>query len=115
VRGAVLRAGATLAIAAAVAGIAYWIDQRGFSLGEVAQGAVLQDNAAQRFVSRYQVQRLAGALEVYRLERGELPERLDALVETGLVTRRDLHHPWRGEYHYRRTAEGRYVLLPPIE
>lgn len=114
-RGVALRAGATLAIAAAVAGIAYWIDARGFALGEWGQAGVLQDNAAQRFVARYQLQRLAGALEVYRLETGELPERLDALEEAGLVTRRDLRHPWRQQYHYRRTPEGRYVLLPPIE
>jgi len=51
--------------------------------GEPAAGAELRDNAAQRFVARYQVQRLAGALEVYRLENGEYPDRLDALVSAG--------------------------------
>ena len=32
-----------------------------------------RDNTAQRFLARYQVGRLRGALEVYRLEKGEYP------------------------------------------
>jgi hypothetical protein len=114
-RGAVLRVVATVLIGAAIAAIAYWVDQRGLAWGAPLRGSELRDNSAQRFVSRYQLQRLAGALDVYRLERGEYPERLDALVDAGLVTRRDLRHPWRQDYYYRRTPEGRYVLLPPIE
>jgi hypothetical protein len=112
---AAVRALATLLIAAAIAGIAYWVDRRGLAWGEAPQGAALRDNAAQRFVARYQIQRLAGALEVYRLEHGEYPEGLEALVDTSLVSRRDLSHPWLQPYYYRRTPEGRYVLLPPIE
>ena len=112
---AALRVLATLLIAAALAGIAYWVDRRGLAWGEPSHGAVLRDNAAQRFISRYQVQRLAGALEVFRLESGEYPERLDALVDADLVSSRDLRHPWQQPYYYRRTSEGRYVLLPPVE
>jgi hypothetical protein len=115
VRGAAVRVLATVLIAAALAGIAYWVDRRGLAWGEPSHGALLHDNAAQRFVSRYQIQRLAGALEVFRLESGEYPERLESLVEAGLVSPRDLRHPWRQAYHYRRTPEGRYVLLPPVE
>jgi len=115
VQAAAVRVLATLLIAAALAGIAYWVDRRGFAWGEPSHGAVLRDNAAQRFISRYQVQRLAGALEVFRLETGEYPERLDGLIEAGLVSARDLRHPWRQPYYYRRTPEGRYVLLPPLE
>jgi len=106
---------ATLLIAAAIAGILYWMDRHGLAWAESTHGAALRDNAAQRFVARYQVERLAGALEVYRLEQGAYPERLDALVTAGIVTSRDLHHPWQQGYYYRRTPEGRYVLLPPIE
>jgi hypothetical protein len=73
------------------------------------------DNAAQRFLARYQLERLRGALEVYRLERGEYPERLPQLVEAGLAGARDLTYPWEQEYYYRRKAEGRFVLLPPVE
>jgi hypothetical protein len=115
IKGAAVRLFATVAIAAALAGLLYWIDSRGLAWGEPAAAAELRDNAAQRFVARYQVQRLAGALEVYRLETGEYPDRLDALVSAGIVTARDLRHPWQQGYYYRRTPEGRYVLLPPIE
>jgi hypothetical protein len=114
-RAAAVRVIATVVIAAAIAGIAYWVDRRGLAWGEADSGAELRDNAAQRFVSRYQVQRLAGALEVYRLEHGKYPGQLDELVDSELVTRRDLRHPWQQDYYYRRTPEGRYVLLPPIE
>jgi hypothetical protein len=103
---------ATLAIAAALAGLAAWIDERGVAWSE---GRALRDNAAQRFLGRYQLARLRGALEVYRLEKGGYPERLVELVEAGLASPRDLHYPWAQEYHYRRRAEGRFVLLPPVE
>lgn len=104
---------ATAAIAAALAGIAYWVDQRGLAFGQ--PGAVLRDNTPQRFLARYQLERLRGALEVYRLERGEYPEALGALVEAGLASRRDLRYPWAEPYYYRRTRAGRFVLLPPVE
>jgi len=113
-----LRAGAgrvlaTVAVAAALAGVAYWVDRRGFGAGE--DGAMLRDNGAQRWLARFQLARLRGALEVYRLEHGEYPAALGRLVEVGLTTPRDLRHPWAQEYVYRRTAEGRFVLLPPVE
>lgn len=104
---------ATVGVAAALAGVAYWVDQRG--LGAGAGGTSLGDNGAQRFLARYQLARLRGALEVYRLEHGEYPAALGALVEAGLTSPRDLRHPWAQEYFYRRTAEGRFVLLPPVE
>lgn len=65
-------------------------------------------------LARYQLGRLRGALEVYRLEKGEYPEQLGDLLGVGLADARDLRYPWRAPYHYRRTAAG-YVLLPPIE
>jgi hypothetical protein len=103
---------ATIAMAAALAALVYWFDQRALA----AQGETwVRDNAAQRFLSRYQVARLEAALEVYRLERGELPENLRDLVEAGIVDATDLRHPWEQPFYYRRTAEGGYVLLPPVE
>lgn len=115
-----LRAGAsrvlaTVAIAAALAGIAWAIDARGFAWSERAGAVPVQDDAAQRFLARYQLERLRGALEVYRLERGDYPASLDALVEAGLAGGRDLRQPWTERYHYRRAGAGRYVLLPPVE
>jgi len=113
-----LRAGATrvlatVVLAAALAAIAFWVDQRGL----VARGdaETVRDDAPERFLARYQRARIQGALEVYRLERGEYPSALNALVEAGLASPRDLRHPWPAPWYYRRTAEGRFVLLPPVE
>jgi hypothetical protein len=113
-RRGVTRVLATLAMAAALAGIAYWADRRGLVFGEHG-GAILRDNSAQRFLARYQMERLRGALEVYRLERGDYPDALPALVEAGLVSPGDLRYPWAQDYHYRRKPGGRFVLLPPVE
>ena len=104
---------ATVALAAALAGIAYWVDERGLLLRGDAE--TVRDNAPERFLARYQLARLKSALEVYRLERGEYPAALDALVDAGLAARRDLRYPWPADWYYRRTPEGRFVLLPPVE
>jgi Type II secretion system (T2SS), protein G len=74
----------------------------------------LDDNRAERFVSRYQVERLRAALEVYRVETGSYPASLDALVEAGLARPRDLRYPWSENYAYRRQGDG-YLLAPPVE
>ncbi len=115
IRRGAARVVATLAIAAALAGIGYWVDRRGVLYGGGAGGTALRDNAAQRFLARYQVERLRAALEVYRHERGEYPDALPRLVEAGLVSGRDLSYPWTEPYYYRRRPEGRFVLLPPLE
>ncbi len=111
IRRGTTRVAATVAIAAALAGIAYWTDRSGLS----TSGGAVGDNAAQRFLARYQLDRLRGALEVYRIEKGEYPERLPQLVEAGLASARDLSYPWAEEYYYRRKPGGRFVLLPPVE
>jgi hypothetical protein len=115
IRTAALRVVATVAIAAALAGIAYWVDERGLAWAEPLGGANVRDNAAQRFLARTQMERLRGALEVYRLEKGEYPDKLGRLVEAELASPRDLRYPWSAEYYYRRRGEGRPVLLPPVE
>jgi hypothetical protein len=114
VRRAAARVVATVAIAAALAGLAYWVDRKGLAFG-AHDGAALRDNTAQRFLARYQLERLRGALEVYRLERGEYPDALERLVEADLASGRDLRYPWSEEYYYRRRPDGRFVLLPPVE
>ncbi len=58
------------------------------------------------------MERLRGALEVYRLERGEYPDVLGRLVEAGLASGRDLRYPWSQEYYYRRRPEGRLRAAP---
>ncbi len=105
----------TIALAAALAALGYHVSERGLVWADPEGGRALRDNAAQRFLARAQMARLGGALEVYRLERGDYPERLEALMEAGLASRRDLEYPWTASYYYRRKAEGGYVLLPPVE
>ncbi len=104
---------ATVALAAALAGVVTWVDRHGLAIR--TGGAALHDNAAQRFLARYQLARLRAALEVYRLERGEYPAELHGLVDSGLTSARDLCYPWTEEYYYRRKPGGRFVLLPPVE
>ncbi|MDQ3265474.1 MAG: DUF4388 domain-containing protein [Myxococcota bacterium] len=72
------------------------------------------DPATQHFISRAQVSRIQAALEVYRLEKGETPDKLEALVETGLLSREDLRYPWREPYYYRRVSPAKFVLLAPL-
>jgi hypothetical protein len=73
------------------------------------------DPAGQRFISRAQVKRIEAALEVFRLEKGEVPEKLDALVQAGLLKPEELRYPWREQYYYRRLAAREFVLLPPLQ
>jgi hypothetical protein len=72
------------------------------------------DPATQRFLSSTQMDRLRSALAVYQVEKGELPEKLASLVETGIVQEEDLHYPWSEGYYYQRRDAANYVLLPPL-
>lgn len=103
---------ATTLLAGALAGAAWLVAERHLDAARTAPS--LPDDAARRLLARQQLARLAGALEVWRLERGSYPERLSALVEEGLVAPGDLRRPWDEEYHYRRTPNGGFVLLPPL-
>jgi hypothetical protein len=114
-----LRAGAsrlvmTVVIAAALAGLATWIDERALAASG-AGGVAVEDSVPRRLLARYSLERLRGALETYRMERGEYPADLAALVDAGLVSRRDIRFPWRNEYYYRRRSGGGFVLLAPLE
>jgi hypothetical protein len=103
---------ATAAIAVALAALALLV------LGAGVEGRsasrLVDDNRVERFVSRYQLERLRAALEVYRVENGVYPPSLEALVETGLARPRDLRYPWSQAYAYRRQGD-RYLLAPPVE
>ncbi len=73
-----------------------------------------EESAVQQAVARAQVSRLEAALDVYRLEKGEYPSSLEALVDTRLVSPSDLRYPWRDPYYYRRVAPQQFILLPPL-
>lgn len=111
VLGAALRGGLSAAVGVAVGALAL----ARLAPGSTGAASVPADGrAVERFAARAQGARIGVALEVYRLEHGELPETLDALVHTGLLEPSDLTHPWREPYHYRRLPDGRFVLLPPL-
>jgi hypothetical protein len=105
------RVGATVALAGALAGAAWIASERDRALP--GDGG-LRDQAMERFLARYQLARLRGALEVWRLENGAYPERLEALVESGLCDHADLRYPFDEAYPYRRAGSDDYVLLPPL-
>jgi len=71
------------------------------------------DPAVKRLAGRAQQARIETALATYVLEKGALPEKLGLLVEEGILSEADLRYPWREAYHYRRTGDATYVLLPP--
>ncbi|MGI5865615.1 MAG: DUF4388 domain-containing protein [Myxococcales bacterium] len=73
------------------------------------------DPAARRLVGRAQLSRIEAAIAIYRLEKGICPESLEKLVEFGILSEQDLRYPWSEQYHYRRTGDDAYVLLPPLE
>ena len=77
--------------------------------------ATLSDAAAEHLLATAQRQRLADALAVYRLEKGNYPGDLEELWHSGLLRRDELQYPFGQPFFYRRTAEGSYVLLPPIQ
>jgi hypothetical protein len=104
---------ATAAIALALAALAFVVTGSGQAL-DPAGGQAFRDNRAERFLARWQLERIRSALQVYRLENGTYPAALSALVEAGLLAPRDLRYPWEQEYWYRRDGEG-YRLLPPVE
>jgi hypothetical protein len=113
-----LRAGAaralvTVVVAAALGALLLWLDGR--ALAARGSGVAVRDDAPRRYLSRHHEDRLRGALEVYRAERGEYPAALSGLVEAGLLRPADLSGPWREPYFYRRDRDGRFVLLPPVE
>ena len=104
---------ATAAIALALAGLGFFVTERGHAL-DPSGGHAFRDNRPELFVARAQLERLRSALEVYRLEQGEYPEALASLVEADLLAPRDLRYPWSQPYWYRRDGKG-YRLLPPVE
>jgi hypothetical protein len=115
--GVLARVAVTMLVLASLAWVGSRMDLDAFTLSS-SPASSFADPAAQRFIARAQLSRIQGALDVYRLERGGLPDRLDVLVEAGLLGREDLHYPWREDYYYRRGkpggSEGDFVLLSPL-
>ena len=74
--------------------------------------------AASRLLSTDQLLRLESALELYKIEHGDYPSELRALVDAQLLVDSDLRYPYADAYYYRRTGQGAqqgFVLLPPLD
>jgi hypothetical protein len=110
---AAARVGVTVGVLGLLGLVGSWIDFDSVRLS-ASPSASYADPAAQHQISQAQISRIAAALDVYRLEKGEYPEKLEALVDAGLLAREDLHYPWRDGYYYRREASKPFVLLPPL-
>ncbi|HEX8824284.1 MAG TPA: DUF4388 domain-containing protein [Archangium sp.] len=113
VGGMVARGVVTMMVLAALGFVGSRLKPDTWDLGDESASSYA-DPATQRLVGRAQQARIQAALEVFRLEKGALPERLEALVEVGLLQREDLRYPWRDDYYYRRTSERQFILLPPL-
>jgi hypothetical protein len=113
VGGMVARAAVTVMVLAALGFVGSRLQPDTWDLGDDSASS-FADPAAQRLLARAQQARIEAALEVFRLEKGALPERLEALVEVGLLHREDLRYPWRDDYYYRRTSDRQFILLSPL-
>jgi hypothetical protein len=108
--------GRVVASMAALAAVVFLAAQLSGTLSLASSPATsFADPAAQRFISQAQIKRIESALEVFRLEKGDLPDKLDALVEAGLLKPEELRYPWREQYYYKRSAAREFILLPPLQ
>lgn len=84
-------------------------------LGKESRSVPVRGEGVEEALSRLQEARIRQALEPYRLAHDEYPEDLEALLDTGLLSPRDLHRPWQNRYEYRRVHEdGAYTIRPPL-
>ena len=113
VRGTLGRIAVTAVVLAGLVLVAVSSNLNPWSLSGSARTG-FEESAVQQAVARAQVSRLEAALDVYRLEKGEYPASLQALVDTRLVSASDLRYPWRDPYYYRRVAPQEFILLPPL-
>ena len=63
------------------------------------------------YTSRNRIGRLERGIEIYYLDRGAVPERLEQLAEGGYVDPVNLADPWGRPYAYATSATG-YVIAP---
>lgn len=79
----------------------------------VDEGVRASTGTSERVLVHSQMSRLMSALELYRLDTGTYPTRLEALADRGFLSMDDLSYPYASRYHYRPDG-GAYVLLPPL-
>jgi hypothetical protein len=74
---------------------------------------VMRQDAVREAVGEGQRLRISQAIETYRLVEGKLPEKLDALVDSGLLVERDLSFPFETRYAY-AVKDGAVQLALPL-
>ncbi len=113
VRGALGRLAVSMVVLAGIVGVLLGTQLNPWSVRSSA-GAGFAEGVLRQQITRAQVSRIEGALAVYRLERGEVPASLEALVEQGLLSSSDVRFPWAERYYYRRVGPQEFILLPPL-
>jgi len=113
VRGALGRLGVSMVVLAGIVGILLGTQLNPWAVRS-STGAGFAEGVLRQQITRAQVSRIEGALAVYRLERGDVPASLEALVEQGLLSSSDVHFPWAERYYYRRVGPQEFILLPPL-
>ncbi len=88
------------------------MDRDAFGIRIGATGPI-EDRFTQHHIASSQVRVLAQAAEVFRLSTGSYPESLEALVDAGLIDRRDLRWPFAAPYFYRVEGD-RVAIYPPL-
>jgi Domain of unknown function (DUF4388) len=99
-------------VAAAVGGLV--------RLGAISETGLLAKNpellirrdAVREAVANGHAERITHAVETYRLLEGRLPEKLDVLVDAGLLTKHDLSFPFERPFAYRVDGASWRLALP---
>lgn len=113
VRGALGRLAVSMVVLAGIVGVLLGTQLNPWAVRS-STGAGFAEGVLRQQITRAQVSRIEGALAVYRLERGEVPTSLEALVEQGLLSSSDVRFPWADRYYYRRLGSQEFILLPPL-
>jgi hypothetical protein len=61
------------------------------------------------FIDKAQLQRIKNALDLYYIEKGNYPSRLEELITVGLLQKRDLFYRRGSTYKY-ELKDGKYFL-----
>jgi hypothetical protein len=112
-RGALGRLAVSMVVLAGIVGVLLATQLNPWAVRS-STGAGFAEGVLRQQITRAQVSRIEQALAVYRLERGEVPGSLEALVEQGLLSSSDVRFPWSERYYYRRVGPQEFILLPPL-
>jgi hypothetical protein len=113
IRGAVGRVIVSMGVLAGLVALVLGTQLNPWS-GRSSAAAGFAEGVLRQQMTRAQLSRIHGALDVYRLERGDVPPSLDALVDQGLLSASDVRFPWTERYYYRRVGPQEFILLPPL-